>query len=136
MDFEKLKNFRNFGNAFAKTMNLTVTDIQLGYAEAAMPVTEHSMNPIGSVHGGCLYTIADVAGGAAACSHGYLVTTLDADFHYLRPGIGSTRLTAVAREIKAGKRVLVYDISVMDQDGTVLAQGIFSYMSLGKEVPL
>lgn len=134
MDFEKLREYRNRQNAFANFIGLTVTEIRPVAAKTEMPVTENHMNPIGSVHGGCLSTMADVTGGAAACSYGLQITTLDCSLHYLRPGLGATCLYGEARELKRGKRVLVYDVSIRDQRGTVLAEGIYSYMSLDSQI--
>ncbi len=136
MDFEKLKSFRNINNNFAKLLGVELTELSKGYAKAQMTVKKEFLNPIGSLHGGCLYTIADIAGGAAACSYGIHVTTIDGDFHYLRAGINTEKLYATATEIKKGKRISVYNISVTDQDNMELAVGIFSFMSLGKPIEI
>ena len=69
MDYEKLKSFRNINNNFAKLLGIELTELSNGYAKAEMKVTKELLNPIGSIHGGCLYTIADIAGGAAASSY-------------------------------------------------------------------
>lgn len=134
MDFEKLKNFRNRQNEFGKTLGIRITDIQEGRAEVVMEISEKMLNPIGSVHGGCLFTIADTAGGAAASSYGYHITTMDSSFYYLRAGLGTTELKATAETIKHGKRTTVVRVLVADQDGVVLAEGTFSFMSLGKAI--
>mgnify|MGYP001623040509 CR=1 FL=1 len=134
MDYIKLRDYRNSQNAFANYIGLSITEIRPGSASTKMPVTGHHMNPIGSVHGGCLSTMADVTGGAAASSYGWQVTTLDCDLHYLRPGLDVSCLYGEARELKRGKRVLVYEVSVRDQRGTVLAEGIYSYMALQKRI--
>ncbi len=136
MDFEKLKEYRNRQNAFANFIGLAITEIRPGAAVTEMEITENHMNPIGSVHGGCLATMADVTGGAAASSYGWQVTTLDCSLHYLRPGLHVTRLRGEARELKRGKHVLVYDVSILDQRGTVLAEGIYSYMTMDRRIPL
>ena len=134
MDFERLKEHRNHLNAFANYIGLHITQLGEGSARAEMPVTKDLLNPSGAVHGGCLATMADVVGGAAASSYGYQVTTLDGNLHYLRAGLDVTCLYGKARELKHGKRILVYEVSVEDQNGTVLAEGIFTYMSMGKKI--
>ena len=105
MDFEKLKSFRNINNNFAKLLGIELTELSDGYAKATMKVTKDFLNPIGSLHGGCLYTIADIVGGAAASSYGIHVTTIDGNFHYLRAGINTKELSATATEIKKGKKI-------------------------------
>lgn len=134
MDYQKLLKWRNENNAFARMLDMRITEISEGYAKAEIAVSEKHRNPVDSVHGGCLFTLLDAAGSAAASSYGSHVTTLDANIHYLRAGLHTTHLTAATREIKRGKKVMVYDISVTDQDGQLLAEGMFTYMSLGKEI--
>ena len=134
MDYEKIIKYRNDNNAFAKLIGLKITKLSEGYAETELEVTPELKNPINSVHGGVLFTVADVTGGGAAASHGRQATTIDGSFHYLRPGLNTTKLIGKAREMKAGKNILVYDISVEDQDGIVLAEGIFSFMALDKPI--
>ena len=134
MDFEKLLQFRNEKNAYGRFLNIKLTKIDQGYAEAVMPISDNHLNPVASVHGGCLFSIADVVASAAASSHGSAVTTLNTDFHYLRAGLNCTQIIAKAQEVKYGKRVMVYRASVYDQNDTLLAEGTFTCMSLGKDV--
>lgn len=136
MDFEKLIMYRNQKNSFANLLGIRITKISEGYAQAEMSTSPKLLNPIGSLHGGCLFTIADIAGGSAACSHGEYVTTVDGSIHYLRAGINTKKLYATATELKRGKKILVYNLSIKDQDGVELAVGIFSFMSLGKPIEL
>lgn len=135
IDYQKIMETRNASNAFANLIGLKITEISDGHCTCEMDITDDMKNPIQSVHGGVLFTIADVTGGGAAASHCFDITTVDSSFHYLRPGIGTTKLTATARELKAGRNLLVYDVSVADQNNTVLAEGIFTYMKL-KEISL
>ena len=122
MDYERLRELRNSTNPFARHLELTITAIRDGEAEAELPVTSDYLNPGGSVHGGCLYTLADAVGGAAASSCGMHIATVDSSFHFLRAGR--------ARAIKRGKRLLVYEVTVYDDQDSLLAQGIFTYMPL------
>jgi acyl-CoA thioesterase len=96
-----------------------------------MKIDERMRNPIGSVHGGVLYTCADVVGGSAAASYGTKITTLDSSMQYLRPGLQEcTELIGVGKVIKRGKRVIVSQVEIRSQTGTVLSTGTFTYMVL------
>ena len=133
-ELEKIKDHRNETNIFGNAIGVHITDIGEGTATTEMVVTHMHSNPIGSVHGGCISTIADITAGSAASSHGMQVTTLDCNMHYLRAGLNSTKLIGRAKEVKAGKRVMVYDVSVEDQDGKVLATATYTFFSMGKEI--
>lgn len=134
MDYERLRELRNSTNPFARHLGLTITAIRDGEAEAELPVTSDYLNPGGSVHGGCLYTLADAVGGAAASSCGMHIATVDSSFHFLRAGLQTSRLTGRARAIKRGKRLLVYEVTVYDDQDSLLAQGIFTYMPLSRPI--
>ena len=134
MDYEALRRIRNEQNSFGNLVGVRIEEIREGYARSALDVRADLSNPIGSLHGGVLFTIADITGGSAAVSHGEQVTTVDADIRYLRPGIGVQRIVCEAEEIKKGKTLFVYRIDVRDQDGTLLTAGTFTYMSLRKKI--
>lgn len=52
-------------NTFAKTIGLEMLELREGYAEGRIPVKEESKNPLGTMHGGCLYSLADIVSGTA-----------------------------------------------------------------------
>jgi acyl-coenzyme A thioesterase PaaI-like protein len=53
---------------------------------------------------------------------------VDASFHYLRPGLHTSLLKARTRLVKSGSMLTVVDVSVFDQDDTLLSEGIFTYI--------
>lgn len=134
VDYDKIKQFRNTCTGFPRFMQVETTELSEGYAKAVMPVWDDLRNPQGAVHGGVLHTLADEAVSSAAISHGQWVATISSDFHFLRAGLNTSRLTAVARELKFGKRACVYSVEVTDQDGTVLACGTFTVAMLGRPI--
>lgn len=136
MDYEKLIQVRQARNAFCNSIGLIVTEIGPGRAKSKLPLNGTHMNPVGSVHGGCIFTMADTTAGSAASSYGIQVTTLDSTIHFLRPGLDTDCLYAEATEIKHGKRVSVYGVEVTDSAGTLLAHATFTYASLGKPIDL
>lgn len=87
-----------------------------------------------AVHGGCIFSLADTIGGSAAISYGNSIVTMSGNFHYLSPAAGIDKLYAIAREIKHGKKISVYDVEIRDDKGKLIAKGTFSYYDLGKPV--
>lgn len=130
LNFQEIMEVRNQTNAFARSIGLGLTFLEEGHAVTEMEITENQLNPIGSVHGGCLYTAADVAAGGAAISFGDVVTTVDSSFRYLRPGLNTTRIKADAVAVKHGKRLTVIQVNVFNQNDTLLCIGTFSFMSV------
>ncbi|MBQ3973704.1 MAG: PaaI family thioesterase [Lachnospiraceae bacterium] len=126
--YEKVREKRNSLNFFARKLGITITKIEKNYAEGQLTVDESFTNPQGSVQGGAMFTLADAVGGAAAGCNGIRIATVDASFHYLRPGLHTSLLKARTRLVKSGSTLAVLDVSVYDQDDTLLSEGIFTYI--------
>lgn len=134
MDYEKLKDWFNELNVFAKEIGLEIIHIEEGYAKAKLEIAPMHMNPYQTLHGGVLYTMADVAGGSAALSHNRPVFTVDSQFHFLNAGRNVTCLYGEGKTVKAGKQLIVVEIDVTDQDGTLLCKGTFTYMQVSEKM--
>lgn len=136
MNYQKLITHRDTNNPFAKLLGIKTLEIEKGYARGEMVLKEEYQNIVQSVHGGCIFTLADTIGGTAAASHGTYMTTVSGNLNYLSPALNSKKLVATAKEVKHGKRICVYTIDIQDDKGTLLAQGNFSYYNLNKPIPL
>ena len=133
----KLVAYRNSGiNYFASYINVEVTEITVGGAVGHIDVEQHHFNPIGSIHGGCLFALADTVGGAAACSHRRPCTTMNSTMNYLNAAIGMKRLTAVATEIKSGRKTSVIRIDLFDDTDRLLATVTNTYYYLPGKLEL
>ncbi len=121
---------------FVKEVGYKTLEMREGYARGELELTEKHGNPIGSVHGGVFFTIADNTGGAAATSRGRYVTTVSGEIHYLRPAIGCKKLIGESREIKTGKKICVYEVMITDENGRELALATMTYQYLDKLVEL
>lgn len=136
MDYEKIKTLRNKDYKSGRLLNIITDEINEGYAKGRLMVRPEHMNPIGSVHGGCIFFLCDTIGGTAAISHGTYATTISGNINYLNPAIGTSVLTAVAREVKYGKNIIVCDVEVYDEKESIIAKGSFSYFNLNKPLEL
>lgn len=130
---KRYMEYRNSQSGFAQLLGIRVMEIGEGFSTVELQSTSESLrNPIGAIHGGCIFSLIDIAGGAAAWSHGYQAVTASVDVHYLNPAITPQTLTADAREIKAGRRQLLYDVKVRDESGLLIAVATATYANLDK----
>lgn len=127
LDYEWLKNRRNESNRFANKIGAYVEEMGEGYAISRMHTGEDCLNPGNSLHGGAMFTVADIAAGAAAGSFGQAAVTQESSFHYLRAGKDTREITGRARVVKRGKRAIIIRVSVYDQDEVLLCEGIFTF---------
>lgn len=99
--------------------------VSFGNGEAVfeMEADERHHNPMGTVHGGILCTLADSAMGFAFASTlgpGESFTTLELKMNYLRP-VFEGKLVAAARVMHRGKMVGLVDCDVTNAEGKLVA---------------
>lgn len=70
VDYNALKERLNKEDRFCAYNGIRLTEIREGYAEAELTVTEHSLNGLGIVQGGALFTLCDLAFAGASNSYG------------------------------------------------------------------
>jgi acyl-CoA thioesterase len=134
---EKLIRSRNSTiNGFATDTGVKLTHLEVGHAIGEIELEPRHGNPIGSIHGGALFTLLDSIGGAAATSRRRAVTTLSANVNYLTAGRGSKKIIAEATEVKAGKSTCVYRVELRDENGTLLVTSVFTYFYLKGDITL
>lgn len=108
-------------DAAAQAMGITIDLIGPGYARLSMTVRPDMLNGHGTCHGGFIFALADTCF-AYACNTGNRVTVASAcSIDYLAPGRAGTRLKAEARMRSAAGRTGVYDIDIIDSDGSLIA---------------
>ena len=120
MDFQKLVSYMNSLLGFHRHNGIRLVEAGPGRAVVEAGITRDSLNPMGFIHGGLMFTMADMAAGCACLTHGRGVVTLGASASYLAPARGD-RLRAAATEEHCGKTTGVYRVEVTDPEGKLVA---------------
>ena len=136
VSFKKRAEYINSLDGFAKDIGIKIVSISKGYAKAEININENHLNPGNAVHGGCIFALADTVGGVAAWSRGNYVATTSGNIAYLNPALETKKLIGIAKEIKFGKNILVYDIEVWDDKDRLIAKVTNSYYNLGDKLDL
>jgi uncharacterized protein (TIGR00369 family) len=106
--------------------------LQVSGATVTLDADERHLNPHGTVHGGVLATMIDVAmGGAVAEGTDGTPVTVSLTVTYLEPGRPG-RLEASARVRKRGKRLTVVEAEVT-QDDDVVADALATFATPGAD---
>ena len=103
-------------------LGMRVLEVGPGYARLAMTVTENMTNGHGGGHGGFTFSLADSAFAFACNSHGQRAVAQHCSISYVAPVRSGMRLTAEAQERQRGERSGIYDVTVHDETGTVIAE--------------
>lgn len=130
MDYQELLQKRNQSGTFNDMLGIRTTDISEGYARTEMLIESKHHNINGSVHGGCIFSLADATAGSAAYSHGDTMTTLSGNINFLRPAIGVRKLIGKAREVKHGNAVSVIDVEISDEVNFLIAKCTFTFFNI------
>ncbi len=124
----------NESDPFGNDAGIEITDGDIGYCKGEIVIEDRHMNPLGTVHGGCLYTLADTVSGFAAGSCGSGGPTMSGNMYFLRPTMGVSKLICEARVIKNGKRIRVVEATIYGDNGAEIARSIMEYMDLQKNL--
>lgn len=117
---------------FAQLLGLELGEIERGEAKFHLAVRDELKQNKGLMHGGVIASLIDTAAAFAAVTllePGQSTTTIDLTIHYLRP-LTEGRATAHARVLRAGRRVLVISVDVLDETEALAATGLTSYLRL------
>jgi len=118
MDSDALQVVRN--DRFAKFIGAEIVKAEPGYAVVEMKITDNHMNGLNMVQGGAIFTLADYAFAAASNNSGNITIGVNVNISYLKSPRGSY-LTAVAREVSSGRKVIHYSVEVTDENGELAA---------------
>jgi 1,4-dihydroxy-2-naphthoyl-CoA hydrolase len=94
-----------------------------GFARGELDVTDDVRQPAGFLHGGALVTLADTVatiGAIGAAPPGRTVLTVNLTVAFTRPVRGGT-IAAEARELHRGHELAVWDVTVRDGEGRLVA---------------
>ncbi|MBF0305412.1 MAG: hydroxyphenylacetyl-CoA thioesterase PaaI [Alphaproteobacteria bacterium] len=104
-----------------RAMGIVLEDIGPGRARMAMVVRRDMLNSHQTCHGGATFTLADACFGYACNSYNHVTVGASCDINYPTPAHEGDRLTAVAEERHRKGRGGVYDVTVTNQKGEVVA---------------
>ena len=111
---------------FREHVALEIVPGEEGAGSVRLEAREEHLNPHGTVHGGVLATMIDVAmGTAVATAGGASPVTVSLTVTYLEPGQPGL-LEARARVRKRGKRLMVVEAEVV-QEGDVVADALATF---------
>ena len=106
----------------SRGLGMTIAFVAPGRSRLSMTVTRAMVNGLGLCHGGFIFTLADSAMAFASNAYGAHAVAQHASVTYLRPGRLGERLVADAEERVRSGRTGMYDVRVIGDDGSVVAE--------------
>ena len=119
----------------AKLLGLRVVSVVPGKSHLELNAGPQHSNPMGTLHGGVLCDLADLAMGAAYAStldRGETFTTLELKINFFRP-VWREKLFAVGKMVNRGRTVGMVECDITDSQGRLVAKSTSTCMTLQKE---
>jgi len=120
---------------FVSHLKILTETLGEGTARLSVPVEKHLTNSLGSVHGGVIMSLLDVALCTAARTlhpESVGVITINMSTSFIGAGSGA-RLLADARVMKDGRSMSFVEAEAKNEDGTLVAKAIATVRVLLKE---
>ncbi len=126
MDIEKVQEMLG-KSEYIRSLGITITHLEADRITGKMPFDAKYCNPGGTMHGGCLYSLADTVAGTLAYSEGCDVVTVEGGMHFLNATADTSWVYCDAVIRHAGRHIVVVDVSITDDNGKLLDTGSFTY---------
>ncbi|WP_273484939.1 PaaI family thioesterase [Desulforamulus ruminis] len=122
---QRIMDFAN-NNPFARMLNIEIKEMEPGAAVIEVKVRPMHLNPHGTLHGGVLSSMADIAMGVAVRTLGKIGVTVTLNTNFINPGNLGERIVARGKVTHQGN-TLVATECIITRDSQVLAQstGVF-----------
>ncbi|MEG1609923.1 MAG: PaaI family thioesterase [Bilophila sp.] len=132
--FAAIKKRVETKDRLANLLGITVIAAGHGYGKTSMPFTDNLRNPVDALHGGAIFTLADVAFGVASnFGESDVMVTTTSSISFIKMA-QSGPIVAEVRRVNGGKRMGTFSAQVVDGEGTIIATALLSGYRL--DVPI
>ncbi|MEW6553020.1 MAG: PaaI family thioesterase [Actinomycetota bacterium] len=110
------------GDSYANTLGAELLELRQGWARVRLRLGPGHLNFMGMIHGGVIFSLADVAFGAAANSFGTRAMALSVGIDFLAAPPQQGELYAEVELIKRAGKMGFYRMVVSSADGGEVAR--------------
>jgi len=117
---------------YIQLLGIELEHVGMGTATLVMLIRKDLTQNHGVVHGGAVASLIDSATAFAIIpllAAKERVTTVDLTITYLRP-VSSGQMKAVAKVIRAGRRLIAVSAEVFNSDGTLTTTALSTYIKI------
>jgi acyl-CoA thioesterase len=104
-------------------LGIIINEVRDKYARCSIEVKSEYLNAVERAHGGIIHALADQAFAVACNSFGVMAVALSFNIDYVSAALPGDIITAEALPVNVANKVSVWDISVKDSKGGLVAAG-------------
>jgi acyl-CoA thioesterase len=105
---------------YAALSGIELLEVKPGLAVAKMNIEKKHLNAGGVVQGGAIFTLADLAFGAAINAYGNLALSIETSIRYFK-GVDRGTLYAEAKEIHLHQKLASFEVLVRNEQNELIA---------------
>lgn len=121
-------------NAYIQFLGIEFLELKQGYGYARMKYRKELANSYGMIHGGSLYSLADIVAGTTACMNGHYVTTVSGSLNFMLPAKEIGYVYCEALQQHCGRHLAVFEVKLKDEEGRLLDSGEFTFFVTKREL--
>ncbi len=118
---------------FIRFLDAAVVETSRGRSLITVPMRAEFANSYGMTHGGVVAALVDMAAGIALRTLKVRVVTVETAVNYFLPVATADTLTAEARLVHEGRRLLHAEVDVVNGDNTLVAKGRAVFYVTGED---
>lgn len=121
-------------NEYMRFLGIEFLVLEEGRALGRIPYKKELVNPYGALHGGSLYSLADIVAGSAACMCGSYVTTVSGNMNFMSPAGNTEYVYCEALRLRVGKHLAVFEVKIRDEKDRLLDSGEFTFFVTSQKI--
>ena len=119
-EMDRVKQYFEINDKLGRHLGIDILEVGEGFAKVRMEIRESHLNGVGTVHGGAVFTLADVAFAAASNSHGTVAVAINVSISFLKAA-SQGALYAEAKEVSRNPKLANYDVRVTNEEKELIA---------------
>ncbi len=131
---EEVRKYLEENDRFAELAGVEVIDSGRGWAEAKLKLGPEHLNSLGTVHGGAIFTLADVTFAAATHVDGRQAPGIHVSVNYFK-SISEGTLYARAEKVHGHPKLSTYRVKIKNEAGELIADFEGTAYRLRKKYP-
>lgn len=112
---------------YMQWLGLEFLDFSQDFLAVKMPVRDELLNSFGAIHGGVLYSLADITAGSLSCAQGKISPTVDGHLNYLEPAVVKEYVVCEAKLQRCGSHLVSLNVEIKNEEGKLLDTGCFTF---------
>jgi len=119
---------------YANGLGAELVELAPGSARVKMTFTDKHLNFLGFVHGGAMFSLLDYAFAAASNSHNESAVAVSMSVQFINAPPMGTLVYAEAKEVAKSRKLGLYEMTVIGEDGEVYCRSDGRVYRIGKEI--